>query len=207
MKSILMKQNVQLAIFAIVLAVGAFAGVLDPAMAAGVAMIGAVVTVKSTQITNRDATPAVINNRTVQGGEVRHARGVCAIANGDDIGSKYIFCSVPAQALITSIRISSPDIGTTTIADIGLYRTTADGSAVVDADLFASALSLKDGALSKSEVLFESTTITLANSEKRLWQHIAALTADPQCLYDVAATLTAAADAAGSVLLEVDYIV
>lgn len=164
----------------------------------------AVVTVKSTQITNRDATPRVAINGRVQGGSIRHARGVCTVTSGNDIASKYIACSVPSNAVMVSLRLSSPDLGTTTVADVGLYKTTADGSAVVDADLFGSAVSLKDGAISKSEVLFESTTITLANSEKALWEHLG-LTSDPNLFYDIVLTLTAAADGTGSVLVEADY--
>ena len=206
MKQILSNRNVQLGLFALALLVGVAFGHLDPAMASGVALVGAVVTAKSTQLTNRDATPMVLSNRAVQGGDLKHARGVCAIANGDSIASIFKFCQVPSNAVITSIRVTSPDIGTTTAGDIGLYRATADGAAVVDADLFASALSLSGGALSKSEVLFESTTITVANSEKRLWEHLS-LSADSKTVYDLCLTLTAAADAAGSVLVEIDYTV
>lgn len=164
----------------------------------------AVVTTKSTQITNRDATPRVLNNGRVDGGRVHHARGVAAAANGDSVGSKLIFCSLPSNAVPVSARVTSPDIGTTTAANLGLYRTTADGGAVVDADFFASALSLSGGALTKSEALFESGVVTIANGEKPLWE-LLGLTADPQVMYDVVATLTGAADAAGSILVEIDY--
>jgi len=77
---------------------------------------------------------------------------------------------------------------------------------VVDADFFASALSLNGGALSKSEQIFESGVITIANSEKMIWEHLG-LAADPQLTYDVALTLTADADATGIPLLECDYVV
>lgn len=166
----------------------------------------AVVTTKSTQITNRDATPVVLSNGRINGGMVQHSRGVVAIANGDSVASKYLVCQLPSNAVPISVRVTSPDIGTTTIADIGLYKSTRDGGAVVDADFFGSAVSLKDGAISKSEVLFESGVVTVANSEKPVWEHLG-LTSDPSLTYDVALTLTGAADAAGSVLVEVDYVV
>lgn len=164
----------------------------------------AVVTVKSAQITNRDATPVVLNNGRVARGEVRHARGVVAITSGNSTGSKYIACSVPSNAVVISVRVSSPDIGTTTIADVGLYQTTANGGAVVDADFFGSAVSLKDGALTKSEVALESAVYTIANQEKALWDALG-LAADSARDYDVALTLTGDADASASVLVEVDY--
>lgn len=164
----------------------------------------AVVTTKSTQITNRDATPSVLSNSRVTKGDVTHARGVCAIANGDSVGSKLIFCSIPSNAVPLSVRVTSPDIGTTTAMDLGLYRTTKDGGAAVDADFFASALALNAGALTKSEVLYESGVVTIANGEKPLWE-LLGLSSDPGVMYDIVGTLTGAADAAGSVLVEADY--
>lgn len=166
----------------------------------------AVATRKSGIITNRDAVPSVISSRTLQGANIQHARGVVTTVSGDDIASKYIFCQVPSNALIVSMRLTCADVGTTTIMDIGLYRTTPDGGAVVDADLFASAVVLNAGALAKVEVLRESTTITEAKGEKLLWD-LAGLTADPRVMYDVVGTLTAAADAAAAIMIEVDYVV
>lgn len=167
----------------------------------------AVVTTKSAGITNRDTTPSVINNGRLNGARVQHARGVVAIANGDSATSKYIVCSIPSNAIPVSVRVSSPDIGTTTAGDVGLYQTTRNGSAVVDVDFFASALSLSGGALSKSEIVNEAAAVaTPANGEKTVWE-LLGLTADPLRDYDVVITLTGAADAAGSVLLEIDYTV
>lgn len=164
----------------------------------------AVVTTKSTQITNRDAIPRVLSNGRVDGGRVQHARGVCAIANGDSVASKFIFCTIPSNAVPVSVRISAPDIGTTTAGDVGLYRTTDDGGAVVDADFFASAQALNAGPYLKTELLYESGVVTHANGEKALWE-LLGLTSDPNREYDVVLTLTGAADGAGSVVLEVDY--
>lgn len=162
-----------------------------------------VVAVKSQAITNRDAVPVVLNNSAITKGPMKKAIGVCAVTSGDDIGSTYAFCSVPSNAVITSVKVSAPDIGTTTIANFGLSQTTANGSAAVDADFFKATQSLKDGALAKVE-LVNGNVITLANQQKRVWEHLL-LTADPSLQYDVVATLTAAADASGSVFLEVEY--
>lgn len=166
----------------------------------------AVVTVKSAAITNRDATPAVLNQGRTNGGRVRHARGVMTVTSGDSVGSKYIACSIPSNAVPISVRISSPDIGTTTTADVGLYQTTANGSAAADVDLFGSAVSVSGGAISKSEVIFESGVLTIANSEKAVWE-LLALSADSQRDYDVALTLTGAADGTGTLIVEVDFVV
>jgi len=158
----------------------------------------AVVAVKSTLITNADATPVVFNSPRVDGGPERVAVATADITSGDSIASTYRMFRVPSNAVMTDLKIYSPDIGTTTIADIGLYA--ADGGAVVDADFFASALSLKDGALNGTDVLHEAAVFTIANSGKELWSALA-LTSDPGVFYDVTLTLTAAADATGTVKL------
>lgn len=158
----------------------------------------AVVAVKSTLITNADATPVVLNSPRVDGAFEHVKVATAAITSGDDIASTYRMFRVPSNAVMTDLRIYSPDIGTTTISDIGLYA--ADGGAVVDADFFASALSLKDGALNGTDVLHESAVFSIANSGKELWDALG-LTSDPSVFYDVAFTLTAAADATGTVKL------
>ena len=160
----------------------------------------AVVAVKSTLVTNADALPAVLNSPRVDGGFERLEVATAAITSGDNTGSTYRMFRVPSNAVMTDLRIYSPDIGTTTIADIGLYRTAKDGGAVQDADFFASALSLKDGALNGTDVLHESAVFSIANSGKELWEALA-LTSDPSVFYDVALTLTADADATGTVKL------
>jgi len=158
----------------------------------------AVVAVKSTLITNADATPVVLNSPRVDGGSERVAVATATITDTDSIASTYRMFRVPSNAVMTDLRIYSPDIGTTTITDIGLYA--ADGGAVADADFFASALSLKDGALNGVDVLHEAAVFTIANSGKELWDALA-LTSDPGVFYDVTLTLTAAADATGTVKL------
>jgi hypothetical protein len=160
----------------------------------------AVVAVKSTLITNADALPAVLNSPRVDGGFERIEVATAAITSGDNTGSTYRMFRVPSNAVMTDLRVYSPDIGTTTISDIGLYRTAKDGGAVVDADFFASALSLKDGAINGTDVLHESAVFSIANSGKELWDALG-LTSDPSVFYDVAFTLTADADATATVKL------
>jgi hypothetical protein len=164
----------------------------------------AVVNVKSTVITNADSTTYTLNRKGLEAGIVKVARGTVETTNGDDIASVYRFCRLPSRARIVGIQLWSDDIGTTTIADFGLYRTAADGGAVVDADAFASAVSLKDGAVAGTWIHHESAVYGVEDVEQQLWQ-IAGLSTDPNVMYDVCATLTAAADAAGTISLIVLY--
>jgi hypothetical protein len=166
----------------------------------------AVVTVKAGAITNRDSTPVVLSNSILQGGELKECVGTVEVANGDTTASKYIFASIPSNARVSQILLYSDDIGTTTIADFGLYKTTADGSAVVDADFFGSAVSLKDGALNGTDITHESGVFNIDDVEKPLWSALG-LSADSKIMYDVVATLTADSDAAGTISLKIRYVI
>ena len=169
-----------------------------------------VVTTKSAAITNRDATPRVLNNARVEGNVLKSAAAVVAIASGDSATSKYLLFSLPSNAVVRSLKVSSPDIGTTTVGDFGLYNTTDAGGAVVDVDFFKASVSLKDGAIAKSEIA-NGNVITLARMEKAIWELLAiadtTILVDPNKMYDVALTLTGDADAAGTIFVECEYVI
>lgn len=165
----------------------------------------AVVSTESNLITNRDAVPAVLNDSAIHNGGLRESVATLEAANGDDIASKYYFVTVPSAARISQVLLYSDDIGTTTIADFGVYKSTADGGAVVDADFFASAVSLKDGALNGTDITHESGAFGVEDAEKPLWEALG-LSSDPNINYDIVATLTAAADAAGTITLKVRFV-
>lgn len=164
----------------------------------------AVVTTKAGPITNRDASPKVLSNAAVASGVLKEAVGTLESVSGDSIGSTYIFASIPSNAVVSQVLLYSDDIGTTTISDFGIYKSTADGGTVVDADFFASAVSLKDGALNGSDITHESGVFSLEDAEKPLWEALG-LSSDPNLMYDVVGTLTAASDAAGTITLKVRY--
>jgi len=201
MKKILGSPQFQMVAFAALVLIAAAFGVIDPHSAVAYGMVGAVVTVKSTAIGNRDAVPSVISPRYLMNANVQVCRGVAAIANGDSIGSKYIMFQLPSNAMPESVLVSCPAIATA-VGDIGLYQTTQNGGAVVNASFFKAAQALT-AAITKTEVSM-GNVITPANGEKPIWQ-LLGLAADPRVVYDVVITLTAAATAAGSVLLEADF--
>lgn len=167
----------------------------------------AVVALKSTAITNATATPAVPNSANVVAGNIRESQGFAVIASGDSVGSTYRLFRIRSADRLSMLRVYSPDIGTTTAGDVGLYRTNADGGAVVDVDAIASALSLSGGALNGVDITFEATAAvgSIANAESKVWQALG-LTADPHLEYDVVLTLTGAADAAGNALFRMQYV-
>lgn len=163
----------------------------------------AVVTTKSAAITNRDANLGVLNNpNSGERGSHFNVFGKVASVSGDSANSVYRFVSVPTNARIDSVRVWSGALGGSAAMDIGVYRNTKDGGAVVDADYFASALSVVS-AINGTEQSHESGVNTIANREKPLWQAVG-LTADPGGTFDICGTLTAASAANVDVGISVD---
>lgn len=166
----------------------------------------AVVELKSGSITNRDASPQVKNDAAVVQGIVRSVVGTLEATAADSIGSTYRMFEVPSNARMHELRIFCDDQGTAGDADVGLYRTTADGGAVVDADFFASALDVNAAALADVDILHESGVFGLEDAEKPLWEALG-LTSDPNVMYDVVLTLTEASTAGGTITLRGLYAV
>jgi hypothetical protein len=162
----------------------------------------AVEALKSTPITNADATPVVFNNSRVARGDLHQAVGYAVADAVASIGSTYRLCRVPSNAFALNVFLSNTAFTATGAADIGIYKT--NGGVVVDADFFASA-ALLTAAQYEVNVTHESLVYGANDIEKPLWQALG-LTEDPQIDYDVVLTLTAANTAAAAdVALRVQY--
>lgn len=165
----------------------------------------AVVNLKSTAVTNADASTMTANKLGIDGGKVKSRVGLASIANGDSLNSTYRLMRIKSSDYPKALKISSPDIGITTACKIGLSDVAAVNSgAAVDDDFFTASLSLNAGAIAETNVL-NGNVITLANSEKPIWE-LLGLSADPGKWYDVVLTLTGAADAAGVAKAELEYV-
>lgn len=169
-----------------------------------------VLTGKSTAITNAVATPRVPNPTGLDGGLVRRKQGFCVMTSTDSATSVYRFARLPSNCYMDAITMHCLDIGTTGTADIGLYYPTthANGGTVIDSDAFASAVNFHGGAVEGPHLEFESGAANglITNAEKRLWE-AAGLTSDPGGEFDLAITLAADTDAAGTILMRAYYIV
>jgi hypothetical protein len=153
---------------------------------------------KTVSITNLDATPILRANPWVHGGNSKQFAGTVEAVTGDSIGSTYRFFRVGSWMRPVSLTLFC-DALTGGAADLGLYRAAADGGAVVDADLFATAQSIASANATGLQLRFEADDV--ANVEKRIWE-LLGLTADPNLEYDVALTLTAGISASGTLALQ-----
>jgi len=139
-------------------------------------------------------------------GYLKSTQGYVANAADDSATSIHRYVRVPSNATVRSVKLTTGDATTAGAIDIGVYRTTDDGSAAVDVDLFASALDLTGGPFVNAEQIAESGEITTAERVEPLWQQ-AGLASDPGGYLDIAATITTTFNgAAVGQLLVVDYV-
>jgi hypothetical protein len=162
-------------------------------------------TVNSTWITNAVAAPVVLTSSNQSAGRVFTAKSVATVSATQTSGDIIRLVRVPSNARIDAVLLSTGDATTAGAIDIGVYQTAGNGGAVVDADLFASALALTGGPFARSDQTFESGQYTYAESCLPLWQ-VLGLSADSNRDYDIAATVTTTGDGMGTTMaLEVQY--
>ena len=164
-------------------------------------------TVNSTWIGNAVASPKVVTSANQSVGQLFSAKSVATVSATQTAGDVIRLVRVPSNARIDIVLLTTGDATTAGAIDIGLYQTADNGGAVVDADLFSSALALTGGPFANSNQTFESGEYTYAESCLPLWQVIG-LSADPCRDYDVAATVTTTGNGMGTTMvLEVRYVV
>lgn len=141
-------------------------------------------------IANSVATPLVYNSPTNGGAGVLHeVTGYVANAADDSANAIHRFVRVPSNARISQLLFSTGDATSAGAINVGIYQTADYGGAVVDADLFVSALALTGGPFQNTDITYESGEYTEAESVKPLWE-VLGLTSDPNRDYDIAATIS-----------------
>lgn len=160
--------------------------------------------VLSASLTSRDASPrALVTEGRGAAARLHQVDDYAVAVTSDASGSTYRIVSVPSNAVIKRISLDSDALSTSSAIDIGVYRATADGSAVVDQDFFASAVAVSS-AVRASDVTNESGTYTAAKRKQPLWQAVG-LSADPGGQLDIVATATATVTAGGNIALSVEF--
>jgi len=161
--------------------------------------------VNSTWITNAVATPKVFTDANKSAGIAKVAKSAATVSATQASGDTIRMVRVPSNARIDAVLLTTADATTAGNVDIGIYQTEENGGAVVDSDLFASALALTGGPFVRSDQTFESGEYTYAESAKPLWE-VLGLTSDPGREYDVVLKVTTTGDGMGTVVvLEVHY--
>lgn len=165
----------------------------------------AVVDLLSAALTARDA--GTKNNSILEMGMLRSASGWVETNDDDSIGATYRLCQVPSNAKISQLLIYTDGAGSAGDTDVGIYQTTKNGSAVVDADFFASALDINAAALNGVDITHESAVFGFEDIDKPLWSALG-LSSDPNLMYDIVCTLTEAiATTASTLALKCKYVI
>lgn len=169
---------------------------------------------KSTILTNRDASPKVLVDSYISGGEVRESEGfVQSGSTTDAVGSTYRLCQVPSNARVTSLVLQNDALGSGAAVNIGVYWPTympvgsglsaANASAVISATCFASALAVATAAAATEIVTRANVAINL--QEQPLWQ-LAGLASDPGIDLDIVCTVSTILAAQGYISLKAKYV-
>ena len=172
----------------------------------------AVVQTKSTVITNRDASPPVINDGRLSQSTMDTTVGSVAVGAADSATSYYPLVQVPSSAMVRAIYATCVAGMTTLAGNIGVFKNSKDAAGATLAvpantgsgTLFASAQSFA-AALNRSDVTNQSGTYTTVLREQPLWQAIG-LAVDPNTTFDIGVVVsTANTGAAGRLGIEVQY--
>lgn len=160
-----------------------------------------VVNTKSTLITNAEAA-STLSAAALAGCGPRHPIAVVEAAAADSNTSVYRFFRVHSSERLHSLWLKNDANGGGTSYDVGLYDTAENGGSVVDADAFASAITLASASTSAVDVLNEAMNID--QLEKSVWQLpgvVGSLTVDPGKYYDVCMTANVAGSVGGTIVL------
>lgn len=163
--------------------------------------------VNSTWIGNAVATPSVFTDASKSVGTLREASSAATVSASQSANDTIRLVRVPSNARISQVLLSTGDATTGGAVNIGIWQTADNGGAVVDADLFASALALTGGPFLNSDQTFESGEFTYAESAKPLWE-VLGLSSDPGRDYDVVAEVSTVFNGADTTIaLKVRYVV
>jgi hypothetical protein len=163
----------------------------------------AVVFTKSAALTLLDTPGGALPVSRQSRAELKGAVGKVEVSSTDSIASIFRLLRVPSACRVIQLLLRCTAV-TGAIGDFGVYRTPADGGAVVDVDFFATAQTMAAALAIWTDITNESTTYDPTKIEQPLWQALG-MSADPQSYLDIAITLTAAATAAGQATLAVHY--
>lgn len=157
-------------------------------------------------VTNLDATPPVALDKRLFNGILKEQVGTVEVAVADDNGSVYRLGRVHSSWRISELTLFNDAIASGTVFDVGLYRTAADGGAVVDANAFADNISLTSASLTGVALMYEGgSAVGVEDIEQRVWE-MAGQSSDPDVWYDICFTGDVVGNGAGTISLRIRYV-
>lgn len=154
-------------------------------------------------ITNRDASSVALTNANNGAmGSNFSTYGHVPVTTGEIAGNILRLATIPSNARLTEVSLYSTALGGTCAGNIGFYRNTRDGGAIIaGGNTLGSAVSLVSAVNGAEQV----GSITPVQRAQPLWQ-VLGFAADPRTTFDLAITLTVAVTTPGSVGIEAGYV-
>jgi hypothetical protein len=161
--------------------------------------------VKSTFVTNLDASPVVIPTAGEGGPQnLQSVEGSAVAVASSSADATYQLCRIPSDCKVKSLLFESAAQGAGAF-DVGLYYAT-DGvigkptallaAAAIDQDFFATVIDCAS-AVAITEIVNESGTYTSDKRTQPIWQAVG-LSADPGGNFDIVATVKTTAVTTGT---------
>lgn len=177
----------------------------------------AVVNLKSTAITNRDAVPKVNTDAFISGGQVDQAYGWVFTGSADSAGSQYRLCQVPSDVRLSALDFSNTALGSGCILDIAVWYPTyvpPGGGAFLASSLASTLISssaFNTGIVGNTATATFTNQIVATNTfngvnyqEMPLWQMVG-LTSDPEIPLDLGISVRLAVATAGYIGLKATF--
>lgn len=130
------------------------------------------------------------------------------VAAADSDGSIYrVVKNIHPDIILTNIKLWTDAITSGTSYSLGLYQTLAEGGAIIGTgDQFLSAKDISAGNLHASPI-DGMTAVDIANIGNKIFEHAGHTILTKKRGYDLAVTATTVGSAAGTVSLQIDYVV
>lgn len=176
-----------------------------------------VVTLKSNQITNRDATPKVLTDALISGGSICHSFGYVFTGAADSAASNYKLSSVPSDAQMTGIEFVNGALGSGCVLDVAAWYPTAIQSGggsflaqslaatLISSSTFTTQITGNTANTTWAQLMITTGTQASPNYwEQPLWA-LLGLSADPECNIDLGFSVRIAVASAGYVAMKASY--
>jgi len=152
-------------------------------------------------------TAGKLENPSFSGGAEYHEMVITfEVAAADDDGSVYRLATLPANAVLTKFAISNDAITAGTVYHSGLYRTVAQGGAVIDLDILGATHDMSAAATNASPK-DGLKSVDIADLQKRIWEIAGDTLQTKRGSYDVALTGSTVGSAAGTITARIGYLV
>ena len=172
--------------------------------------------VKSTVVTDLDATPAEVASKGKGGaGDLIVIDGHAVAVASSSADATYQLVRIPSNAKVKEVHFESAAQGAGKF-DVGVYYATNGrvpghatsllAAAAIDQDFFATVIDCASDVV-RTDITNESGTNTIDKRQLPLWEAIG-LTSDPKCDFDIVATVktTAVTTGTGRIGLTVKYV-